>query len=74
MKVSFSTALNKGKQKFNKFSQTEQAIKLGVEKFRQNYNKTHTPILSAPKNNIGKFLRLKVSIKQAIEQVLKKNK
>ncbi len=72
MKVSFSTAINKGKQEFNKLSQTERAIKIGVEKFRQNYNKTHTPILSAPKNNIGKFIRFKVSIKQALEKALKK--
>ncbi len=75
MKVTYPiTNQNIGKKSFRKLTKTEQAIKTGVEKFRQEYNQTHTPHFSAPKGELGKYISFKVSITKSLNRILEKFK
>lgn len=65
----------KGKQMFEALSKTEQAGKIGVEMFRQRYNsKTFGHQLPPPEGDLGAYVRLRVSIANAIKKVLDRRK
>lgn len=65
----------KGKQMFEALSKTEQAGKLGAESFRQNFNRKNIGFkLSEPEGDLDAYVRLKVSISNAIKKVIDKRK
>lgn len=72
--TNFKANYDRGRKEFNKLSQTEQVTLVGVERARQHYNKTHTPILPAQNTDLGVYLKRKVSLQNALKEALKKFK
>ncbi len=65
----------KGKKAFEALSRTEQAGKIGAEMFRQNFNRKNIGFkLSEPEGDLNAYVRLKVSISNALKKVLDKRK
>lgn len=65
----------KGKKIFESLSKTEQAGKIGAEMFRQKFNRHNVGFkLSEPEGDLGAYVRLRVSISNAIKKVLDKRK
>lgn len=65
--------ISKGRKEFSDLSKTEQAAKIGVEKFRQSqrgqiYN------LQSSKTPLGQYVRYKVMIQNACKKALEKFK
>lgn len=63
----------KGKKAFEALSRTEQAGKMGAEMFRQSFNRRNIGFqLSEPKDDLGAYVRLKVSISNIIKKIVDK--
>ncbi len=65
--VSFQGNIGKGREEFKKLSLTEQAVKMGIESFRQKYNRTHFPALEAEKGNLGEYVRYRLFIQNLVQ-------
>ncbi len=81
MRVSFSTTnfrsdYSKGKESFNKLSETEKFALLSAERARQEFNKNHAPSLytNLSAGDLFDYVRLKVTLENAIKTVAGRRK
>lgn len=65
--VSFQGNIGKGREEFKKLSMTEQAVKMGIESFRQKYNRTHFPALKPEKGNLGEYVHYRLFIQNLVQ-------
>lgn len=67
--------ISKGRKEFEKLSDIEKVGKLGVEEFRQRFNKSNVGFkLSAPEGDLNGYARYRVIISKVMKNVLAKFK
>ena len=64
--------IEKGRKEFNALSPTEQAIKCGIEQFRQRFNRHNNYTLSCPNNDLNGYIRYRIMISNAVKKATAK--
>lgn len=73
--VNFTSGYAKGKAEFNKLSDTQKAVRMGIETFRQNHNAGGgQPYFPSGQSDLSQYVRFRVMLKNAINTVLNKHK
>lgn len=66
-----NSPISEGRKQFNQLSETEQAGLVGVEKFRQRYNKQSVTPLMVKDTPLAQYVKYKVCIENAMKKTLK---
>jgi len=69
--VSFKSGYLDGKKEFDKLSDTQKAVRLGIEEFRQNQSAPY-PRIQPDNTPLGNYVRYSVMVKRALKETLKK--
>ena len=69
--VNFCGDISKGKKEFEKLPLAKQVALKSMEKFRQEFNQTHTPPIPAKDTDLAKYVRHAVFIENLAKSKMK---
>lgn len=69
--VNFCGDISKGKKEFEKLPLAKQVILKDMEKFRQEFNKTHFPQIPAKNTDLAGYVRHIVFVEQVVKASMK---